>query len=297
MIVLPQLFMLFVIAGFGVLLRKRGVMTDPVVRGVSDIVTMVANPLLLITVTQHAYDSATLAGFLHIFWMGALVMGLTLVLVYAACRRQDDRMRPILALLASMPNAGFMGLPIIRAVFGDLGALYLAAYVVAFSLIFFTVGIALVDRREFALRKLVNPTVVAAIVGTALFLARVTLPELITAPMSALGSLTTPLAMLLLGARMAGLRPRALADPRNALVALVKLIAMPMMSLLLARAFSLGPEVTGTLVLLSAMPSAVMVQLAAEQYGRDALFAARQVSLTSVLSIATIPLIASLLGV
>ena len=65
----------------------------------------------------------------------------------------------------------------------------------------------------------------------------------------------------------------------------------------LARLISLDPVASGTLALASAMPSAIMSQMLAEQYDRDALFAAQEISFTSLVSILTIPLIVVILGV
>jgi predicted permease len=298
MIVLPQLFMLAVIAAVGALLRKKGVMGDPVVKGISDIVTLVTNPALLLMLTQHEYTPDTLISFLHVLWMTTLTMALVMVAVYSVCRRESEKVRPIMALLAVMPNAGFMGLPIIQTMYGDQGALYLAAVIVGFNLVIWTVGIALIDRRGFSLKKMFNPGFTAALVGMALFLLHIDFPELIDTPLNTLGMLNTPLAMLILGARMAaGFSPRSLMDRKTALVSVVKLIGMPLFALVLARAFSLDAVATGTLVVSSAMPSAIMSQMLAELYDRDAAFAAQEISFTSLLCVLTIPLIVMLLGV
>ena len=297
MIVLPQLIMLFSIACIGALLRKRGVLGDPVVKGISDIVTLVTNPALVLAVSQQAYTSETLASFLNVLWMSTVGMSLVMVLVFAACRGQSQKMRPITALLSVMPNAGFMGLPIIQAAYGDLGAFYLAAVIVSFNLVIWTLGIALIDRRNFSLRAMFNPGFVAALLGMALFLMRIDLPDLFDSPIQTLGTLNTPLAMLILGARMTGFSPKGLWDWKNALVSSIKLFGIPLALLGVARLFSLDPVATGVLVLSSAMPSAITTQLLAEQYDRDALFAAQGVSVTSLLCIVTIPIIVMILGI
>lgn len=295
MIVLPQLVMLFSIAGVGVLLRKRGVMGDPVIKGISDIVTLATNPALLIMITQHEYTTGTLVSFLHVLWMTTAAMAVTMAAVYAACRGQSEKLRPVVALLSAMPNAGFMGLPIIQAVYGDQGTLYLAAVIVAFNLVVWTLGIGLFDRKGVSLRGIINPGLLAAFLGTALFLLRIDLPDILDSSLNTLGSMNTPLAMLILGARLAGFAPKALLNWKTPLVSLVKLIAMPLITLGLARLFNLDPVAAGAMTLAIAMPSAIMSQILAEQYNRDALFAAQEISFTSLLSIVTIPVIAAIL--
>lgn len=295
MIVLPQLIMLFSIAGVGLLLRKRGVMGDPVIKGLSDIVTLATNPALLIMITQHEYTTATLVNFLHVLWITTLTMAVVILAVYAACRGQNEKVRPVVALLSAMPNAGFMGLPIIQAVYGDQGTLYLAAVIVAFNLVVWTLGIGLFDRKSFSLRGMLNPGLISALLGMLLFLFRVDLPDLVDTSLNTLGTMNTPLAMLVLGGRMAGFVPKALLDWKNALVSTVKLFAMPMLALGLARLFSLDPVAAGALTLASAMPSAIMCQMLAEQYDRDALMAAQEISFTSLVSMVTIPVIVTIL--
>lgn len=296
MIVLPQLFMMFAIAGIGVMLRRRGVITDPVIKGLSDIVTLATNPALLISVTQYEYTPRTLVNFLHVLWMGTVTLAFVMVAVYALCRRQDERTRPVVALVSALPNAGFMGLPIIRAMYGADGALYLAAIIVAFNLVIWTVGIALIDRSRFTLRRMFNPGFIASLIGMALFLLNVNLPDFLDAPLDSLAAVNTPLAMLVLGARLKLPDARSLASGNSLLIAAVKLAAMPLIALGLSAAFHLDPVASGALVIASAMPSAIMGQMVAEQYDRDAALAAQSVSVTSVLSLATIPLIAMLLG-
>ena len=296
MIVLPQLFMMFAIAGIGILLRKRGVITDPVIKGLSDIVTLATNPALLISVTQHEYTPKTLLNFLNVLWMGTATMALVMVAVYALCRGQDERTRPVVALVSALPNAGFMGLPIVRAMYGSDGALYLAAVIVAFNLVIWTVGTALVDRKHFTIARMFNPGFIASLIGMALFLLNVDLPDIVVAPVDSLAAVNTPLAMLVLGGRLEMPDARSLVSGNSLLVAAVKLVAMPLIALGLSMAFHLDPVAAGTLVLAGAMPSAIMGQMVAEQYGRDARLAARSVSITAILSLATIPLIAMLLG-
>ncbi len=297
MVVLPQLFMLSVIAAAGALLRKKGVMGDPVLKGISDIVTLVTNPALLLMITQHAYTPVVLTNFLHVLWMASAVMAIGMVAVYMACRGVSEKVRPILAMLSTMSNVGFMGLPVIQAVYGDQGTLYLAAVIVAFNLVVWTIGVALLDRRAFALKKLLNPGFVSALAGMALFLLRLDLPSLLDAPLNTLGTLNTPLAMLILGARMTSISYRKLFDWKTALVVAVKLIGLPLFALGLSRIVSMDPVAAGALVISSAMPSAIMSQMLAELYDRDAVFAAQEIALTSILCVFTIPLVVTLLGV
>jgi predicted permease len=94
---------------------------------------------------------------------------------------------------------------------------------------------------------------------------------------------------------MAGFKPKAFIHWKNALVPFVKLFGMPLITLGLARLFGLDPVAAGTMAISSAMPSAILCQILAEQYDRDAALAAQEISFTSLISMVTIPVIVTIL--
>ena len=227
MIVLPQLFMMFAIAGIGVMLRRRGVITDPVIKGLSDIVTLATNPALLVSATQHEYTPRTLEVSCTFLWMGNLYACLRQWSRSKALCRGQEATRRVVALVFRRCQAGFMGLPIIQAMYGADGALYLAAMIVAFNLVIWTVGIALIDRSRFTLRRMFNPGFIASLIGMALFLLNVNLPDFLDAPLDSLAAVNTPLAMRVLGARLKLPDARSLISGNSRFIAAVKLVAMP----------------------------------------------------------------------
>ena len=102
--------------------------------------------------------------------------------------------------------------------------------------------------------------------------------------------------MLLLGARMDTLRPRQLLNAKLWIVTVVKLLAMPLLVLLAARALGVSGMPLGILVLCSAMPAASAGQMLAEKYDARVNDAATGISVSTLSCIATIPLMLLLLG-
>ena len=296
--VVYQILMLFIIAAMGLLLRARGVFTDPVIKGVNSTVLMVTWPAMMLMTTQREFSLEVFEGFMIVLGGSIVVLSLACALAYVLLRgRVEDRLRPVLCMLAAMPNAGYIGLPIVEAVYGDAATVYLAAYIVGFNIVLWTIGVSLFTGFHIgSLKGMLNPGFICAVLGTILFLLSIRLPTPILSAVNQLGALNTPLSMLLLGARMDTLRPRQLLNAKLWIVTAVKLLAMPLLVLLAARALGVSGMPLGILVLCSAMPAASAGQMLAEKYDARVNDAATGISVSTLSCIATIPLMLLLLG-
>lgn len=296
--VVYQILMLFIIAAMGLLLRARGVFTDPVIKGVNSTVLMVTWPAMMLMTTQREFSLEVFEGFMIVLGGSIVVLSLACALAYVLLRgRVEDRLRPVLCMLAAMPNAGYIGLPIVEAVYGDAATVYLAAYIVGFNIVLWTIGVSLFTGFHIgSLKGMLNPGFICAVLGTILFLLSIRLPTPILSAVNQLGALNTPLSMLLLGARMDTLRPRQLLNAKLWIVTAVKLLAMPLLVLLAARALGVSGMPLGILVLCSAMPAASAGQMLAEKYDAYVNTAATGISISTLSCIATIPLMLLLLG-
>lgn len=214
--VVYQILMLFIIAAMGLLLRARGVFTDPVIKGVNSTVLMVTWPAMMLMTTQREFSLEVFEGFMIVLGGSIVVLSLACALAYVLLRgRVEDRLRPVLCMLAAMPNAGYIGLPIVEAVYGDAATVYLAAYIVGFNIVLWTIGVSLFTGFHIgSLKGMLNPGFICAVLGTILFLLSIRLPTPILSAVNQLGALNTPLSMLLLGARMDTLRPRQLLNAK-----------------------------------------------------------------------------------
>lgn len=291
--VLEQIIMLFCITAIGYSLRRRSVMTDPVIQGVNTLLLQVAWPCMILMTTQKACTEENVTSFLLVVLVTAAVLAVMCLVVRALVRRLAEKVSAaVFTILAVLPNAGFVGMPIIKAVYGDTGVLYLAAFLVGFNLITWTIGVFLFNRISFqSLRSLLNPGFISAVAGTALFLMHIALPAPLLSLVTQLGSLTTPLSMLLLGARLEQVALPLLRKPRLWIASGVKLLVMPLITFAVMRLFHMDATLTGITVMSMAMPSASVAQLLAEKHSDDVELAVAGVSATMLLCIITIPLV------
>ena len=296
MSIASQVVILFLVVLVGALCRKLRFFTDETIRGVTQLVVNITLPVLTVYNMQRPFETRVLINFL-------LTLGLSIVAILAALlgslflfRNRPHDKRAVLANLEGFSNSGFMGYPIILAVNPDW-MIYAVAYNIAFVFVTWTVGVSLFQgRQNVSLKRvLLNPNVIAAFLGFAVFCLNITLPDILSQTMSLIGGLTTPLSMLLIGTRISGIRLSELRDKDYHITAALRLIVLPLILYVLLLPLHLDPAVWSTLYLLTAMPCGTLSAMQAELYGGDARFAARAIAYSTLLSLVTVPLISMLL--
>lgn len=291
--VIEQIIMLLCITTVGFYMRRKGVMTDPVIKGVNTLLLRVAWPCMILMTTQKECTSETVTNFLTILVITLVILSIASVAAFLITKKTvPDAPRAVFTILGILPNAGFVGLPIIRAVYGDLGVFYLSAFLVGFNLVVWTICVFFFTGVSIrSLKAALNPGFIAAIVGTVLFLLRIALPTPLASTVTQLGSLTTPLSMLLLGARLPQVSPKIFRSRLLWIANGLKLLVMPLITYGVMRLLQVDPLLIGITVISMAMPSPAVAQLFAEKYGDDVELATTGVSVSTLLCIVTIPLI------
>ncbi|HHU37558.1 MAG TPA: AEC family transporter [Treponema sp.] len=300
MTVLVEIFALFVIMGVGFLLGKRALLDKASIHGLSNLVIKVALPSLILVSLQKPFTPELLGDALitlvaaTVYYAGAIALGYLFVRLLRTPKKQVGA----LVFSLAFSNAGFVGFPVIVSILGQ-GSLFLAAiHNVLFNLLAFSVGIVIVsgsggEKVRFPIAKLLNINVLAAIAGFILFLLSITLPPIIQVPLTLLGNTTTPLAMLVVGAILANVPARAVVgDWRLYVISAVRLLVLPAVAGFACYFAGVSRELLGITVIVAGMPAASNTTLLAELYGEDSETASSIVFLSTVFSIATIPIIA-----
>lgn len=300
LLVASQVGTLFVMMAVGYTLTRLGKFSRETLSQVTFLLLYVVVPCLTVDTLQIPRTGSLMRV------MGvcmALSLGLYLLsalLVNLFFRRQEPDARAVLRYGAMYGNIGFMGLPLIQAVLGSEGLVFAIVGQVAFTLFAWSHGVLLMGGREgFSVKKMVlNPGIIGSAVGVALFLLDLRLPSVVGNGVSFLGSMNTPLAMVVIGSQMASADLGAtFRNPRLYLAALLKLVGLPLVTALVLLPLGLDPVMYATLVILAATPTAGYTSIFAQQYQRDAGGAAQLVTLTTLCCILTLPCFAVLAGV
>ena len=204
-------------------------------------------------------------------------------------------------LMLTYSNQIFMGLPIVRSMYGEEAVIYVVIFVMVFNVWIYTSGImtlhGTLTEPKSMVRKMINPGIVAAILSVFIIFMDLSAPDMAVDLLAGVGSVTTPLAMMVIGSNV------ALVDLRKVLtrkdlygIAVCKLIVFPLMVRGVALLI-MGPGMyTNVATVLAAMPTAGNVTMLCSEYEGNTSLAAQGTCICTVLSAVTLPVLLSFLG-
>lgn len=205
----------------------------------------------------------------------------------------------IYELLLIFPNSAFIGIPVASAIYGESAVFYLSMYNLPFYAALYCYGVKLVQDtpvREIDFHQMLSPLMIASLLGVVLYLCDVRRPALLTEPMQSVGQISTPGAMMLVGSTLSTVPVKGiLRNWRLPALTVVKLVIAPVIARPLLGLFVRNAEMLGIVTLTVAMPSGSISSLLAAQYEKDEDLAAEAIFLTTICSVATIPLMVMLL--
>lgn len=290
-LLLQQTIIMFMLIGMGYTLIKTKLLKPESSKDLSIILLYIAFPSVVID----AFLSAGKDGMKElgisflIAFIGIVVAALIAYIFYG-------KKQGIETFGATFGNAGFMGLPLVLAVFGDRGVLHVTGIVVLLNLGQWTYGVMVMtgSTEAIQLKKLAkNPIITATIVGIILTYLPFDMPNIITQPIIFAKNMNTPLAMIIVGISLAQTSLiTCIKRPAMYMLAGVRLILIPLATMLVFKLLPFGSrEMLLAIMVALSTPVGSNVAIAAEMYGADSKRAVQEVCFTTILSIGTIPII------
>ncbi|MBE6872733.1 MAG: AEC family transporter [Ruminococcus albus] len=295
--ILRQIVIMFIILLIGFGCSMKGLITKEGNKQLSAVALHIVNPLLIFMSYQSDYSSKLLRGLLWSFLLSGLSFAVTIglsTLLIKKKRPEHDLER----FSAVYSNCGFIGIPLIRGIYGDEGVLYLTAYITLFNILIWTHGLMTMkgskDMKSF-LNSLKAPSVVAVFIGLIFYLLQIRLPDFLHTSLQYVSDMNTPLAMLIAGSAAAQTNlVKALKNSGLYIVAALKLVALPLAAMALLH-FIPAPHMVQMVVLIaSACPVATTGTMFAIQYDKNPERCSEFFAVTTLLSGLTLPVVTML---
>ncbi len=299
----------------GFILSKCNMLGEKASSTISNLVLYVCQPAMVIMGFQGEKYSSDIA--INMLIVAGLTLAVHLIMtaiMFIFVRNKDNNAKINCLRIASIfGNCGFMGFPMIQSLFsgGEFegqAVIYCAVVIAVFNILSWTLGVYVLtkDKKNISVKKiLLNPTIISVVVGLIIFvIAKVPLRELcaegsngdiiitkIFNSVDMLGDAVTPLAMIVIGINLAKANVKQVFLDKTAyLCCFYKLIVATLVSILLVTFLPVSPVIKYVLFFLMSVPSAASAALFAVKYDCDPNSASIMVLLTSILSMATIPL-------
>ena len=300
LITAQQVIILFLLIGCGFVAVKTGVLKQEGKQTLSNLLLYLVVPAMIVHSYMMEFSEEILHNLLAAFGMSvlAILIGTAITLLLTA--RRKDRRAPIFRFACVFSNAAYMGFPLISAVFGAEGLLYASAYVTVFNILLWTMGYGMVsgssNPKEVARSLLHTPVLYAMVVGLAVYLLQIPVPDLIAQPIDLLSGMNTPLSMLITGMLIAaGDLKSIVCDQHIWKLAALRMVLIPAVCVAVFALLGFHGMSAQVVLLLECCPAAAITSVFAVQFGHEERFAAGSVVLTTLLSIVTLPLCALIL--
>ncbi|MBR1638488.1 MAG: AEC family transporter [Treponema sp.] len=295
-LVAKQLLTMAIIGLGGFIFAKIFKVNESERKFLSKLLMYFINPTMVLNSFNREFDSQKLALLGIVVILSLIIHGMMIVLGILTTKQKIDR------LAIAFTNCGFIGIPLIRGVFGDEGIIFLMGYLAVFNILVWTYGYHQLSGTSNIIKVITNPNIIAVALGIVIFCMPFTLPEVVARPLSLVADTNTAISMVLVGVLIADFHPSESKEvfPRLAKMTLLRLVICSLLNVvILFAAYKLIGGITGgmtdlrmiifVVLICSMCPVATSIPSLACLFDQDAAYASLTVSITSILCIITLP--------
>ena len=309
--------LLFILIAVGFLCQRTKLLTEEANKCMADIVMYFVTPCVIITAFGSTlYAKEELLQILKNIGIVAIISAVVHIIMILAVtflfRFRNENKRRLMRFSAVFSNAGFIALPLAQALIdtptSHEGALYAAVYLAVFNIVLWTWGLIDMsgDKKALNVKKIIlNPGIIGVVVGMILFTsplyvnigdtAGIVLPSVIMDAISAMGALNLPLPMLMVGFYLGKANLiEAFKDGWSYLCIALRLIIFPLAVLLVCYLLGVRGNVLTVSVIGASAPVGATATIFSAKFNRDTELSVRLVSLSTILSMITMPIIIAL---
>ena len=298
MVVFQTMLKLFLLLVLGFVLFKCHIFDEYTNKKISASIVNVASPMLIISSIAGVEGNDKSIVFLMIgagilMYIGFIILGKIINRIFPFPKKDW----PVYECMVVFANTGFMGYPVLLDVFGQEAVFYASLIHMAFNFFVYTYAILCLtksDDSEFKLnfKQLLTPGIVLIFIGILIYLFDMQLPSVLMDTINSIGSLTAPLSMMMIGSSLAVYPIKdSFTDWRSYVFAFVRLIIVPFMTMIVCRLLHINPYYANITIITNAMPVGSMVLMLATQYNANVKIVTKNIVVSTLLSVITIPIV------
>lgn len=296
---LSQMVMLLLIACAGFIAAKLKFLDDYTKDKLTKLLLNITLPCMIIASVGNLDPQAARDQIPWAFALSALQFFLLLA-CGALCNiilRTPSEERRLYLFMSVCTNTGFIGIPVITAIYGDQTVVISSIFVMVISIFVYSIGFGLLakpkdDKAKIPWKSMINPSVVACVIAITLFLFGIQVPSVLEGTLSMLGGITSPIAMLIVGVIVAGVSFKSvITEVRLYPFIAIRQLLVPLALFFLLQLFVPDATLIGVFVVMFAMPVGSMASTFASQLGQEPMLAAKGTVLSTAASFAIIPIL------
>ena len=282
----------------GFLLYKLKIFNTTVNKGLSGLIVNVTTPCLLFySITT--MDSSEKANAVTLLWVCAIVYVVLAGLAFLITKilKVEKEASGVFQAAMIFGNVGFLGLPIAESLFGSVGLFYMALMNMHFNLSVYSYGYYLIKKdakgkNKFKPKDLINAGIIGITLAIIVYFCEIPIPEFIMEPIHFVGSITSPLAMIIIGSSAAAYSlKKVFIQKKVYIMSAIKLLVIPLITFFVFKAIWGNTVMTQVLTLYVGMPTAAIVGMTAILAEANADQATYATVMMNLLCLITIPIL------
>lgn len=286
----------------GFICIKTGYLKTEVRDAVSKLIIRVTLPLLMITsLTKLNLDHTKIVNSVTTVLCAYAVIGILYLAGMLTSRlfKMDKPRAAIHTCMTCFGNVAFIAYPLIQSLYGDEGLLYAALFAFASDCWLWTVGVFTLSKTKGSgksflanLKRMITPSTIGFFISLFMLITGLRFTGIIKDVLTNVGGITTYLSMLFIGMTLAMVDFRHIYKRISLFVlTFVKMLAVPILLICILQYMPIAPLVKYVLVLQAGIPTSTVLVILSDNYGCDTVYSAEGVFITTLLSIATLPLL------
>lgn len=297
LVILKQITQMFIYMMIGYFLYRKKLVTKQGSKELGTLLLYVVLPIVIVKSYLVTFSMEMLRGIVLSFLASSAALFISVVLSKAVFKGKH----PVEQFSSAFSNAGFIGIPLVEMTFKDpMAIVYVSSFVAILNILQWTWGIMVMTGRKdsIALRKIVtNPIIISFLLGILLFIFPVELPGIVNSAISAIACMNAPIAMIILGIYFAQIKLKNLfTDKTVYLCTFMRLIVIPVVTIVILAIIPGNKMLKISLLIAAATLAGSNVAIFAQREGVDYTQAVKDISLSTLLSIVTIPMVVSVSG-
>ena len=307
---------LFLIILIGYIAAKCGVMNKSAKQYLSKIVLYISMPCTILSAVLNAKElpgTKEMINLLLVSFSSYFVL-YVLAKISSLLLRTRGKEKGVVEFAIMFSNVGFIGFPVTYAIFGSESMIYTTVFNIPFNLLCYSLGVRMImagsehsdnvsgenkkglDGKS-VIKLLATPAMIASILAIILAMSGLKGPEIFGDLTETLGGITTPGALLIIGCALSEMPVKQMfLNVKAYAVTAISVLITPLVMYGLYRGLITSNDLLlGETVIISAMPVATAGTMLCVEKDGDEKFMAQVTFLSTLATVITIPLLATML--
>lgn len=306
-VVFINVMILFTLMFLGFMLGKRGVVSHSSIKDLNNILIDVSIPCMIVVSLIRPYSESLMGDTIKVLVLISIFHISMAIIAYYLTKflKVDPYKRGSWIFAIVFSNNGFIGFPLMYALYGNDGMFIMAMGNIIQNVLIFSLGIKLVTMNqevdeELNLRKIIfTKQNIAVIIGLIIFTLQLAIPEPVVRFLNYIASLTVPLSMMVVGLSLSRYDIKNMFKDKEAYrLTFLRMIIVPAVLVFIFKILRIDVNANLSLAIVfytAALPSPAFTSIMAERYNGSVDFASKCVFITTVVSVLSVPFFAGLL--